>query len=132
MRAYYERYFEIARQAGTGFVLEGPTWRANPDWAEKLGVSRKELRALNVAGVAIMHEMRAVHETTDLPVVVSGCVGPRGDGYVAGELMTPEQAEAYHREQVAVLADAGVDLVWCSAACSLDMIGSEPGRSPRE
>lgn len=111
LRAYYERYFEIARQAGTGFVLEGPTWRANPDWADKLGISRRELRALNAAGVAIMHEMRAIHETADLPVVVSGCVGPRGDGYVAGELMTPEQAEVYHREQVEVLADAGVDLV---------------------
>lgn len=31
LRAYYERYLELARQAGTGFVLEGPSWRANPD-----------------------------------------------------------------------------------------------------
>jgi hypothetical protein len=27
----------------SGFWLEGATWRANPDWAEKLGHSRAEL-----------------------------------------------------------------------------------------
>ncbi|GMV14413.1 MAG: homocysteine S-methyltransferase family protein [Polyangiaceae bacterium] len=111
LRAYYERYLELARQAGTGFVLEGPSWRANPDWAEKLGISRRELRELNAAGVELLRELRAAHETADLPLVISGSVGPRGDGYVAGELMTPEQAEGYHREQIEVLRDAGVDLV---------------------
>ncbi len=111
LRAYFDRYIEIARSAGTGFLLEGPTWRANPDWAEKLAVSRAELRALNAASVTMMHALKAAHAGADLPIVVSGCVGPRGDGYVAGELMAPEEAEAYHREQVAVLADAGVDVV---------------------
>src|SRR6185503_12855665 len=38
-RRYYERYIAMARASGLGFVLESPTWRANPDWAEKLGYS---------------------------------------------------------------------------------------------
>ena len=38
LRNYYTPYLEIAAQYGTHFILETPTWRANPDWAAKLGV----------------------------------------------------------------------------------------------
>jgi homocysteine S-methyltransferase len=43
--------------------------------------------------------------------VISGCVGPRGDGYVVGEEMSPDEAEAYHRPQIATFADTPADLV---------------------
>jgi S-methylmethionine-dependent homocysteine/selenocysteine methylase len=43
--------------------------------------------------------------------VVSGNLGPRGDGYVAGERMTVGEAAAYHRPQVAALAAAGADRI---------------------
>ena len=29
LRKYYDQYLQIARQAGTGFILETPTWRAS-------------------------------------------------------------------------------------------------------
>jgi homocysteine S-methyltransferase len=44
---YFDRYAEIARRDGTGIVLESPTWRANPDWAEKLGYDEAKLDAVN-------------------------------------------------------------------------------------
>ena len=37
IRRYYERFIAMARHRGLGFVLESPTWRANRDWAAKLG-----------------------------------------------------------------------------------------------
>ena len=40
LRDYYRPYAEIAVESGLGFILESPTWRANPDWAAKLGHSR--------------------------------------------------------------------------------------------
>jgi S-methylmethionine-dependent homocysteine/selenocysteine methylase len=43
-------------------------------------------------------------------VLVSGVVGPRGDGYVAADIDGDEGA-AYHRDQVASFAEAGADLV---------------------
>ena len=43
LRAYYECYIEMAKKAGVGFVLEGATWRANPDWAAKLGYDGWEM-----------------------------------------------------------------------------------------
>ena len=50
-------------------------------------------------------------QQSDATVVVSGCVGPRGDAYADLGSMTVEEAADYHSAQVAVLADCGVDLV---------------------
>jgi homocysteine S-methyltransferase len=47
----------------------------------------------------------------DADVLVSGCVGPRGDGYVPGELMSADAAQTYHGWQIGIFEDAGVDLV---------------------
>ncbi len=44
-------------------------------------------------------------------IVVSGCIGPRGDGYRPGAVMTAAEAAAYHRPQIEALADAGADVV---------------------
>ena len=35
-----------------------------------------------------------MHETARTPIVVSGCVGPRGDGYDPGEVMSADEAAA--------------------------------------
>jgi homocysteine S-methyltransferase len=43
--------------------------------------------------------------------VISGCVGPRGDGYNPTALMSIEAAESYHAEQIGVFGDTAADLV---------------------
>jgi S-methylmethionine-dependent homocysteine/selenocysteine methylase len=108
---YYERYLAIAKEAGLGFVLESPTWRASADWGEKLGYARDGIDAVNRASIDLMLGLRAWHERPATPIVVSGCVGPRGDGYDPGQAMTAAGAEAYHALQVAAFADAGADMV---------------------
>src|SRR5690606_26593205 len=85
---YFESYIAIARDAGTGFLLESATWRASPDWAKPLGMSIDELEGYNQEAIEMLHELRAEHQTADLSIVVSGCIGPRGDGYDPGRLMT--------------------------------------------
>ena len=108
---YYERYIDVALGAGFGFVLESPTWRANPDWARRLGYSTRALAAANLSAIQLLHGLRKRYQTPAMPTVVSGCIGPRADGYVANHLMRPDDAQAYHAEQVAVFADAGCDRV---------------------
>lgn len=88
LRQYYERFMEIARRNALGFVLESPTWRASADWGARLGYSIAEIAAANTDAIALMQEMREAHETPASRMVVSGCVGPRGDGYVPGEIMS--------------------------------------------
>jgi S-methylmethionine-dependent homocysteine/selenocysteine methylase len=111
LRGYYEPYLEIARENGTGFILEAPTWRANADWAARLGYTPEELAAANRKAIALMEEIRADHEDRVAPIVISGCVGPRGDAYSPAELMTEEEAERYHSEQAATFADTAADML---------------------
>src|SRR3954451_21886138 len=77
LRDYYVPYLGLARERGLGFVLDTPTWRANPDWAARLGYSAAELDEANRAAVALGEELRAAEETEGTPVVISGNVGPR-------------------------------------------------------
>jgi homocysteine S-methyltransferase len=108
---YYERYLAIAKIDGAGFILESPTWRASTDWGDKLGYTSDEIAAANRDSIRLMLDLRARHETARTPVVVSGCVGPRGDGYDPGQAMTAEEAETYHAHQIGALAEAGADMV---------------------
>ena len=108
---YYERYMAIAKADGVGFILESPTWRASTDWGDKLGYSSDEIAAANDKSIRLMLELREKHETPSTPIVVSGCVGPRGDGYDPGQVMSAEQAESYHAHQIGALAEAGADMI---------------------
>jgi len=109
--AYYERYIAIAKADGLGFILESPTWRASSDWGEKLGYDRNEVAMVNHSAIELMRDLRAEHESFRTPIVVSGCVGPRGDGYDPGQAMTVEAAERYHAHQVGALAEGGADMI---------------------
>ena len=111
IRAYYERYIAIAKRNGTGFVLEGATWRANPDWAEKLGYSCAELAVANRAAIDLMVGLRDAHESERTPIVISANIGPRGDGYRIEKAMTAIEAEDYHGWQVSIFRDTEADLV---------------------
>jgi homocysteine S-methyltransferase len=111
LRAYFDRYVPMAIKQGMGFVLESPTWRANPDWAARIGYDREALGRLNHAAIGLMREVRDAYAGHAVPIVISGCIGPRGDGYDPGTIMTPADAQAYHAWQVGVLRDAGADLV---------------------
>ena len=51
-----------------------------------------------------MHEVLAECETPDSPMVISGCVGPRGDGYQVGAVMSPEESAHYHEPQLRTTA----------------------------
>ena len=107
LRAYYEPYLQVAREHGVGVVLDTPTWRANPDWGALLGYSPEQLDDVNRRAVGLLDELRG----SDANVLISGCVGPRGDGYVADELMSADEAERYHSRQIGTFGGSGADLV---------------------
>lgn len=108
---YFETYLAIARDAQTGFVLESATWRASRDWAEPLGLSEAELLDLNSRAIRQLQDLRGRHQTPDMPIVVSGCIGPRGDGYDPGAVMTADEARDYHAWQIDMFRQEGVDMV---------------------
>jgi homocysteine S-methyltransferase len=107
---YHREFMTIAADTGAGYVHETPTWRANPAWGAEVGYSADGLRRIAFDSLALAATLREEWSGTG-SFLVSGCIGPRGDGYVPGTTMTPDEAAAFHRTQVRDLADAGVDLV---------------------
>jgi S-methylmethionine-dependent homocysteine/selenocysteine methylase len=108
---YFRTYAQMACRYGVGLVLESPTWRANPDWGQRLGYSSAALADMNYKAIALLHDIRQRYETEVSRMVISGCIGPRGDGYVADSAMTVYQAQEYHQAQIATFWDADADLV---------------------
>lgn len=111
LRKYFRTYAAIARKNGVGFILESATWRGSSDWGNKLGYTSAELTEANRKAVALLHEIRDEYETDETKIVVSGCIGPRGDGYNPEFQMTEEQAERYHATQAGIFNQADADMV---------------------
>lgn len=111
LRKYFRTYAEIAKRFGTGLILESATWRANADWGKKLGYTPEELADANRRAIHLLEELRSEYQTERTPIVISGCIGPRGDGYVPDRAMSAQEAEVYHREQIETLAGSAADMV---------------------
>jgi S-methylmethionine-dependent homocysteine/selenocysteine methylase len=95
LQKYFRTYAALARRYGVGCILESATWRASPDWGAKLGYSAAALADLNRKAIALLQEIRHEYEADATRIVVSGCIGPRGDGYNPAVLMTEDEAERY-------------------------------------
>ncbi len=111
LQDYFRPYAELAVNNSAGFILESPTWRANPDWASQLGYSTTALDEANKEAITAMRELAAEYQTDRSPFLVSGCIGPRGDGYQVQNAMGIADACRYHSQQIRVFADAGADMV---------------------
>ena len=111
LRAYYHTYARLAANYGLGLVLEAPTWRASRDWGARLGYDAQSLAELNRKAIRVLCEVRQAFLTRGAQIVVSGNLGPRGDGYVADRRMSAGQARDYHSAQIATFAGTDADMV---------------------
>jgi S-methylmethionine-dependent homocysteine/selenocysteine methylase len=111
LRRYFERYAGLARDRGIGFVLESPTWRANPRWAAEIGYGDSELDELNRKAISLMEEIRDEYASDAAPIVISGCVGPHDDGYSPAAKLSAAAAQDYHSAQITTFGDTAADMV---------------------
>lgn len=111
LNRYFNDYLAIARERGVGLVLESVTWRANQDWAAKIGTPREALAELNCRAIEMLADIRRRCDGEIAHLVISGCIGPRADAYRPADIMSPDEAERYHSAQVATFADTEADLV---------------------
>jgi len=124
LRNYYRVYAALAKRFGAGLILESATWRANADWGSRLGYGRDDLAEANRRAIRMLEEIRAQDEDDRTGAVISGCIGPRGDGYVPGSQMSEKQAENYHRDQIETFAGCGADMV---AAATMNYVEEAVG-----
>lgn len=111
IKDYYSRYLKIAKKYKTNFILESPTWRANPDWIERIGYPENELSGLNEKAVKVLTDLKTEFENDIGSILISGCIGPRGDGYAPNNCMSIEEAQHYHSQQIKALRQTPVDFI---------------------
>ncbi len=111
LRRYYDRYADVAQRHGVGLVLDSPTWRASAGWSDATGYTPAEIDAANRRAIELMREIERAHANRVSAIVISGCIGPEGDGYAPDAMLSAEDAEEYHARQIEVLGDSGVDIV---------------------
>lgn len=108
---YYEHYAGLARDYQLGFVFESVTWRAGPDWLQRAGYPLDALEPLCRDSVELLLPLREKYETQYSPIVISGQLGPRGDGYAVEGAMSSQQARDYHLRQAQALAQTEADML---------------------
>jgi S-methylmethionine-dependent homocysteine/selenocysteine methylase len=111
LKRYHEQFITLAQRYGCTYILETPTWRANPDWGYKLGYDAHELNKANRHAVLFMREIQNSFDHTGNKIIISGCVGPRGDGYTSTNRMSIVEASDYHGPQIRTFALADVDVI---------------------
>ncbi|HVO53767.1 MAG TPA: homocysteine S-methyltransferase family protein [Solirubrobacterales bacterium] len=120
LRRYYGDFAGIARDHRAGFILDTPTWRASPNWGERLGYSAAEVADVNREAVQLAEEIRAAEAGPGTPIAICGSVGPEGDAYRPERFLSAEEAERYHSSQIGALAGAGVDMVAAYTLCYVE------------
>ncbi|MDP2572525.1 homocysteine S-methyltransferase family protein [Vibrio penaeicida] len=115
LREYYCKLIDLARSQNVGVILDSATWVASRDRGAELGYTVAELKQFNIEAIELMASVR--NEKGDLPTILSAQVGPRGDGYAPSDLMTIQEAEEYHAEQIEVYSNTDADLVSAFTIC---------------
>ena len=111
LKNYYLDYIQIAKKNKLGFILESPTWRANLDWGYKMGYSHNSLDRINRIAIEQLHKIRIENEEDTTIMFISGCIGPRGDGYNPSIKMEIAEAEIYHSSQIQTFRKADADMI---------------------
>jgi S-methylmethionine-dependent homocysteine/selenocysteine methylase len=115
LREYYSNLAELARELGVAVIFDSVTWVANRDRGADLNYSSDDLIKFNIEAIELIASVR--EEKGDLPTVLCGQIGPRGDGYEPSGLMSIEEAERYHAEQIKVYSTTEADLISASTIC---------------
>lgn len=108
---YFRRFLDLARRQRTGFILDSQTWKAHTHWSGALGAGVEDLRRANHDSIAFIAELRDEYADNERPIVLNGIIGPTSDAYAPETLISAEEAERYHGQQIGWLAETAVDMV---------------------
>ncbi len=111
LESYLRGFLSLARETGTGFILDSQTWKAHVHWADDLGASEDELRQTNNQAIAFIAGLRDEYASNEKPIVLNAVIGPRGDAYAPDVKVAAQEAEEYHHKQLGWLAETDVDMV---------------------
>jgi homocysteine S-methyltransferase len=104
IRSYYRDYLPVARAAGRSFLFATDSWRASPDWADRLGYDPALLKQNNATSAALCAELADEFAAAGVVSAIAGIIGPRRDAWQYDAGMTVAEAFDYHSPQVEAFA----------------------------
>ena len=104
IRSYYRDYLPVAQAAGRSFLFATDSWRASPDWADRLGYDRALLKQNNATSAALCAELADEFAAAGVASAIAGVIGPRRDAWQYDAGMTVAEAFDYHSPQVEAFA----------------------------
>ncbi|NHZ71432.1 MAG: homocysteine methyltransferase [Proteobacteria bacterium] len=120
VKAYYRAFANIAVEHGTAFIFDSLTYRASTDWGDLLGYSPGALAEMNLMALELYREVARESGMADNDVIISGCIGPKGDAYERNEALTAGGAQEYHQVQIDTFKSGKVDVVTALSLSSSD------------
>lgn len=108
---YFRGFLTLANSMGAGFILDAQTWKTHMHWAEDLGESEAFLRKANGDAIAFICGLRDEFPGNAKPIVLNALIGPRGDAYAPEDLLSADESQEYHAQQIGWLAETEADMV---------------------
>ena len=107
----YREYIDIALSANIPIMLLTPTWRANKERTIKANV---DMNTINTNAFAFVNRIRKSYGYFSENIFVGGLMGCKGDAYKPEEALSETESYIFHKEQIRILADSGVDFLFGS------------------
>lgn len=107
----YREYIDIAQSANIPIILLTPTWRANKERTIKANV---DMNIINTDAFNFVDTIRKSYSSFSEKIYIGGLTGCKGDAYKPEEALSENESYHFHKEQMQILADAGVDFLFAS------------------
>ena len=112
----YREYLDIAESSDLPIMLLTPTWRTNKERTKKSNV---DMKTINTDAFLFVDNIRKSYGSFSEKIYIGGLTGCKGDAYKPEEALSENEAYHFHKEQMQILADAGVDFLFASTLPAL-------------
>lgn len=112
----YREYLDIAESSDLPIMLLTPTWRTNSD---RTKIANVDMKTINTGAFLFVDTIRKSYGNFSEKIFIGGLTGCRGDAYKPEEALSENEAYHFHKEQMQILADAGVDFLFASTLPAL-------------
>ena len=112
----YREYLDIAESSDLPIMLLTPTWRTNK---ERTKIANVDMKTINTDAFLFVDNIRKSYGSFSEKIYIGGLTGCKGDAYKPEEALSENEAYHFHKEQMYILADAGVDFLFASTLPAL-------------
>lgn len=112
----YREYLDIAESSDLPIMLLTPTWRTNSD---RTKIANVDMKSINTDAFLFVDNIRKSFGSFSEKIFIGGLTGCKGDSYKPEEALSKNDSYHFHKKQMQILADAGVDFLFASTLPAL-------------